>query len=286
MKRDCTLVLLTLNEIDGLRLLWDEIPVDKFNTVVAVDGGSTDGSREFLTEKGVPILDQTIPGRGVAFRVAAEASRDARIVYYSPDGNEDPADIERLDDLLMAGADLAIASRFAEGSVNEETDWARPRARVNQSLTWIANRLFNHGPFVTDTINGFRAMHGRAFLDMDTSVKRFPIEYQISIRAMRRRWKIAGSRPSRASAQAVVEGHLVAGGQGPPQGVAHRAPGSPVPMTRKADIERLVSEHFSIDAPDTGLPLAVSPIGPEESCGRDRHALERLAHDGTACTGV
>ena len=35
-------------------------------------------------------------------------------------------------------------------------------------------------------------------------------------------------------------------------------------MTRKADIERLVSEHFSIDAPDTGLPLAVSPIGPEE----------------------
>ena len=44
MKRDCTLVLLTLNEIDGLRLLWDEIPVDKFNTVVAVDGGSTDGS--------------------------------------------------------------------------------------------------------------------------------------------------------------------------------------------------------------------------------------------------
>ena len=39
MKRDCTLVLLTLNEIDGLRLLWDQIPVDQFNTVLAVDGG-------------------------------------------------------------------------------------------------------------------------------------------------------------------------------------------------------------------------------------------------------
>lgn len=191
MKRDCTLVLLTLNEIDGLRLLWDEIPVDEFKTVLAVDGGSTDGTREFLTERGVPILDQSIPGRGVAFRVAAEASRDDRIVYYSPDGNEDPADIERLDDLIMAGHDLAIASRFAEGSVNEETDTLRPRARVNQTLTWVANQLFNQGTYVTDTINGFRAMRRRAFLDMDTSVKRFPIEYQITIRAMRRRWRIA-----------------------------------------------------------------------------------------------
>lgn len=35
-------------------------------------------------------------------------------------------------------------------------------------------------------------------------------------------------------------------------------------MTRKSDIDRLVAEHFSIDTPDTGLPLAVSPIGPDE----------------------
>ena len=34
-------------------------------------------------------------------------------------------------------------------------------------------------------------MRRRALLDLQTTVKRFPIEYQISIRAMRRRWKIA-----------------------------------------------------------------------------------------------
>jgi glycosyltransferase involved in cell wall biosynthesis len=191
VKRDCTLVLLTLNEIDGLKQCWDDLPLDDFQTVLAVDGGSTDGSREFMAERGVPILDQPIAGRGVAFRVAAEAATTERMVYYSPDGNEDPADIVRLDDLIMGGADLAIASRFAPGSVNEETGSFRPRARVNQSLTWLANKLFNHGPFVTDTINGFRAMRRTAFLDLDTTVKRFPIEYQISIRAMRRRWKIA-----------------------------------------------------------------------------------------------
>ncbi len=190
MKRDSTLVLLTLNEIDGLRQCWDELPLDEFQLVVAVDGGSTDGSREFMAERGVPILDQPIAGRGVAFRVAAEASTTERMVYYSPDGNEDPLDIVRLDDLILNGADLAIASRFAVGSVNEETGAIRARARVNQTLTWVANKLFNHGPYVTDTINGFRAMRRTALLDMDTTVKRFPIEYQISIRAMRRRWKI------------------------------------------------------------------------------------------------
>lgn len=189
--RDCTIVLLVLNEIDGLRLLWDQIPFHRFASTIAVDGGSTDGSREFLTERGIPILDQSIPGRGVAFRVAAEACQTDRLVFYSPDGNEDPADIERLDDLLLGGAKLAIASRFADGAVNEETDWVRARARVNRSLTWIANRLFNSGPYVTDTINGFRALRRKDLLELETTVKRFPIEYQISIRAMNRQWPIA-----------------------------------------------------------------------------------------------
>ena len=136
-------------------------------------------------------LDQGIPGRGVAFRVAAEAVDTDRLVFYSPDGNEDPDDIERLDDLLLGGARLAIASRFATGAVNEEADLLRPRARVNQALTWIANALFHDGPYVTDTINGFRALRRADLLALDTSVKRFPIEYQISIRCMRRGWPIA-----------------------------------------------------------------------------------------------
>ncbi|MCB9742348.1 MAG: glycosyltransferase [Alphaproteobacteria bacterium] len=190
--RDAAIVLLTLNEIDGLRQLWDDIPVDKFKETVAVDGGSTDGTREFLAERGIPVLDQSIPGRGVAFRVAADACTADRLIFYSPDGNEDPADIERLDDLLLDGARLAIASRFARGSVNEEDIHAfRPRSWVNQALTRTANLLFNEGEYVTDTINGFRALRREDLLELDTSVKRFPIEYQISIRSMRRGWKIA-----------------------------------------------------------------------------------------------
>ena len=190
--RDAAIVLLTLNEIEGLKALWSQIPVGEFREVFAVDGGSTDGTQEFLREHGAGVVVQPIRGRGVAFRCAADASSAERLIFYSPDGNEDPADIVRLDDALLAGADLAIARRFGPGAENEEDgETIRLRARVNDTLSQLANRLFYTGPRVYDTINGFRALRRAALLALDTSVKRFPIEYQITIRAMQRGWTIA-----------------------------------------------------------------------------------------------
>lgn len=190
--RDAALVLLTFNELEGLTALWDQLPVSAFRECFAVDPGSTDGTREFLAARGIPVVGQSIRGRGVAFRVAAEASQAERLVFFSPDGNEDPADIERLDDLLLAGADLAIARRFGPGAENEEDkERLRLRARVNQALSGLANHLFHDGPPVWDTINGFRALRRAALVELATTVKRFPIEYQITIRAMQRGWKIA-----------------------------------------------------------------------------------------------
>ncbi len=190
--RDAAIVLLTLNEIEGLKALWSQIPVKEFKEVFAVDGGSTDGTQEFLREHGAGVVVQPIRGRGVAFRCAADASSAERLIFFSPDGNEDPADIVRLDDALQAGADLAIARRFGPGAVNEEDgETVRLRARVNDTLSQVANRLFYDGPRVYDTINGFRALRRSALLQLDTTVKRFPIEYQITIRAMQRGWKIA-----------------------------------------------------------------------------------------------
>jgi glycosyltransferase involved in cell wall biosynthesis len=191
--RNSALVLLTLNEIEGLHALWSRLPIDQFTEVFAVDGGSKDGTLEFFAERGIPAVIQPIRGRGVAFRVAADVSRAERLVFFSPDGNEDPDDIVRLDDLLIQGADLAIARRFGPGAVNEEDGEAlRLRARVNDTLSRIANGLFGRGqPRVYDTINGFRALRRAALLDLATTVKRFPIEYQITIRALSRGWNIA-----------------------------------------------------------------------------------------------
>ena len=186
-----SLILLTLNELEGSQALYSSIPWDRVAEVVVVDGGSRDGTREFWETRGYRVVGQKRPGRGEAFREGMRQTTYPLMCFFSPDGNEDPADIPRLLSCLEEGFDLAIASRFMAGSRNEEdVHWFRPRAWVNRLFTWVANRLFNRGPRVTDCINGFRALSREAFERLALTEDRFPIEYQMSIRAMKQGMRI------------------------------------------------------------------------------------------------
>ncbi len=181
-----TLVLLTLNEIEGVRALHDRVPYDCADQVFVVDGGSTDGTREFFREHGIRVLDQKSKGRGEAFRMAVREAAHDHILFFSPDGNEDPADIPKLFELLDQGADIAIARRFGPGARNEEDDQAfRWRAWTNRAFTLAANLLWNRGGFVHDTINGFRAFKRSSFARLKVDGPGFVIEFQSSIRAMK-----------------------------------------------------------------------------------------------------
>lgn len=185
------LVILTFNESEALPKIWDRIPLGAADEVFAVDGGSTDGTRAFLESKGVKVLGQPRRGRGVAFRVAAEATTADLLCYFSPDGNEDPADIPRLLALVEQGADIAVASRMMKGAFNEEDiHWWRPRKWVNKAFGLAANLAWNRGPFVTDTINGFRAVRRDKLNALELDADGFVIEYQMSIRAMKAGLKI------------------------------------------------------------------------------------------------
>ncbi|MCM2304840.1 MAG: glycosyltransferase, partial [Elusimicrobia bacterium] len=62
------LVLLTFNEIEALPKIFDRLPLSAADEVLAIDGGSKDGTVEFLRSKGVKVATQPRRGRGVAFR--------------------------------------------------------------------------------------------------------------------------------------------------------------------------------------------------------------------------
>lgn len=185
-----TLVILTLNEIESLRAIYEKIPLDNVDECIAVDGGSTDGTVEFLKERGIRVLPQELKGRGEAFRIAARVATGDALVFFSPDGNEDPNDIPRLAALLSQGYDMAIASRFLKGSRNDEDGKLFPaRKWANQAFTKAVQILW--GAKITDTINGFRAIRKDAFERLKADAQGFVIEFQMSIRAAKLGYKVA-----------------------------------------------------------------------------------------------
>ena len=190
------LCLLTYNERPCLEQIFPLIPTPShesgFDQMFAIDGGSTDGTVEYYREHGVPVIGQSRRGRGDAFLLAFEQIDADAYVFFSPDGNEDIQDLSRFKPLLESGADLVIASRMMKGAVNEEDiHLIKPRKWANNALNLLANLLFRkRRPFVTDSINGYRAITRRAAQDLRLDALDYTIEYQMTIRALKSRMTI------------------------------------------------------------------------------------------------
>lgn len=187
-----TLVILTRNEIEGMRAMVGRIPFEAVDEHFVVDYKSDDGTVDFVKKRGIKIIHQENPGRGEAFRMAAEKARGKHLVFFSPDGNEDPGDIPKLLRKLNEGYDMVIASRFLPEAQNEEDRYLiKPRAWANRGFTFIANIIWNRsGKYITDSINGYRAIQKEAFERLKLDAEGYVIEYQMTIRAMKMRMKV------------------------------------------------------------------------------------------------
>jgi len=181
-----TLVVLTLNEIDGVGHVFPKLPLGAVDEVLVVDGGSTDGTIEFFEARGVRVVRQERRGRGEAFRLAARRASHDWLIFFSPDGNEDPGDIPRLIEGLGRGYDMVIASRFMAGARSEDDDkfLFASRRWGNLTFTWLVSVLFPGRTRITDTINGYRAVTRAAFQRLRPDAEGYAIEFQMSIRAL------------------------------------------------------------------------------------------------------
>ncbi|HTL12313.1 MAG TPA: glycosyltransferase family 2 protein [Bdellovibrionota bacterium] len=189
------LVILSFNEIEGvtelLPYLKDKSAL-KVDDIFAVDGGSTDGTLEQYAKHGVRVLRQTSRGRGEAMRFASQGSDADYLVFFSSDGNEDWKDIARFREFFEAGHDLVIASRMMRGAHNEEDgQWIRARKWVNNIFNLVANVAFRRtGPYVTDSINGFRGMRRGLLAELGVDAMGYTVEYQTTIRSLKTGKKI------------------------------------------------------------------------------------------------
>lgn len=107
-----TLLLPTLNEIDGFRAIFPLIDRSLFDDVVVLDGRSTDGTVEYALSQDLRTITQLRKGLGPGVFDACSVLDTDYVIEFSLDGNCLPEHLAPLVKKLREGHDLVIVSRY------------------------------------------------------------------------------------------------------------------------------------------------------------------------------
>ena len=188
-----SLCLLTLNELTGCRKDVPQLPRNAFDHVYAVDGGSTDGTVEYLQQHGIKVVAQTRRGLNGACWDAVDHCGTEFLVFFHPKGTTPPADTVKVKEALERdGFDLVVASRNCPGGHNEEDiHLLKPRKWFVTFLAIMAAAWRREGPIIWDVLHGFRGVRKSAFLAMNPPQFGATIDLAMVVQAYRRRLKRA-----------------------------------------------------------------------------------------------
>ena len=181
-----SLIILTLNEIEGVKIMIPKVKQEWADEIVLVDGGSTDGTIEEVKRLGLQIIHQKTKGHGGAILDGVKGTSSDTIVIWSPDGNHEVEEIPRLIEKIKEGYDQVIISRFGKGSVN--LDAVILETFGNKMFTAIVNILF--GGNLTDILNESRIITRKAFMELNFDAFDMTSTQQMSIRGLKRKQKI------------------------------------------------------------------------------------------------
>src|SRR3972149_10670084 len=207
MPKSVTLLVPTLDEIEGMRKIMPQIQRDWCDQILVVDGGSTDGTQEDARSEGYEVVVQRKPGIRHAYSDAFPHVRGEIVVTFSPDGNSIPELIPDLVQKIEAGYDMVIASRYASGAKSDDDDF------FTAFGNWMFTRLINtlHGGNYTDAMVIFRAYRTKLYWDLELDRDEgyatekllrtvIGVEPLLSIRAAKKKLKVCeipGSEPAR-----------------------------------------------------------------------------------------
>ena len=203
-----TLLVPTLNEIDGMKEIMPRVKPEWCDQILIIDGQSTDGTIEYARQQGYEIVVQKKKGMRHAYMEALPHVRGDVILTFSPDGNSIPELIPDCINKLKEGYDMVIVSRYAEGAKSYDDD------AITAFGNWLFTTLISliHGARYTDAMVIYRAYRKNLIYELDldkdssyrTAERLFGTviswEPLLSIRCAKRNLKIAdipGDEPAR-----------------------------------------------------------------------------------------
>jgi glycosyltransferase involved in cell wall biosynthesis len=208
VKLKFSLLVMTLNEIDGMKAIMPRIKREWFDEIFVVDGGSTDGTIEWARENGYHVyIQKKIGFRHAYVEVMPQVQGDI-LVTFSPDGNSVPELIPDLLKKMEEGYDMVIVSRYLDSAKSEDDDF------LTSFGNWFFTKTVNllHGGNYTDAMVIYRAYKRSMIKELELDQDRWytmperlfacKISWEplLSARAARRRMKISeipGDEPSR-----------------------------------------------------------------------------------------
>lgn len=203
-----TLLVMTLNEIDGMKAIMPRIKREWVDQIIVVDGGSKDGTIEWAKENGYQVYVQKQRGFRHAYEEVMPLVEGDVLVTFSPDGNSVAELLPELIAKMKEGYDMVIASRYLGPAKSADDDM------VTAFGNWLFTKTVNllHGGKYTDVMVIYRAYKKQLVYDLElvgdsahalpeklfgTKISWEPL---LSCRAAKRKLKIAeipGDEPPR-----------------------------------------------------------------------------------------
>jgi len=184
-----SLCLLVCDELSGCQKDVPRLLREVFDDIYAVDGGSRDGTVEYLRAQGIPVFPQPKPSLNAAYAYAVEICKTEGLVIFFPKATLDPACCVTMCRKLREGFSLVFAGRNIPGGRNEEDDRLfKPRKWGVQVLAAVASLLWRReGCRIYDVLHGVKAFRLTAFRRMRISESGVTVDLEMAVRAYRLR---------------------------------------------------------------------------------------------------
>ncbi|MCK4662445.1 MAG: glycosyltransferase [Bacteroidales bacterium] len=186
------LCLLTLNEFDGCKHDIPKIKFNKFDEIFAVDGGSNDGTVEYLEQNNIKVYKQEKAGYNQAYIESFKHCHTDALIFFHPKGSINPEEALKFRKYFENGYELIIASRMLNKSVNEEDKKIiKYRKWFVLGLSRIASILWRKKvKRIKDVLHGFRGITKNAFYKIDPLPCGLSLDIEMVIRGYKKNIKM------------------------------------------------------------------------------------------------